>query len=92
MDTLAPGALGSLHDFKERYGTAEPSNMEELHRRLFSSFQTRPAFAIRRLKEAVARDLPAKSRFLHPQEMPYLQAQKYEEARAKLQRGELGPR
>lgn len=90
MDTLAPGALGSLHDFKERYGTAEPSNMEELHRRLFSSFQTRPAFAIRRLKETVARDLPAKSRFLHPQEMPPLQAQKYEEARAKLQKGGTG--
>lgn len=90
MDTLAPGALGSLHDFREHYGKAEPGNMEELHRRLFSPFQTRPPLAIRRLKETVARDLPAKSRFLHPQEMPSLQAQKYEEAREKLQAGGAG--
>lgn len=90
MDTLAPGALGSLQDFRERYGKAEEGNMEELHQRLFSSFQTRPPLAIRRLKETVARDLPAKSRFLYPQAMPPLQAKKYEEARIKLQKGGAG--
>ncbi|WEQ57149.1 DEAD/DEAH box helicase [Komagataeibacter nataicola] len=90
MDTLAPGALGSLQDFRERYGAAEQGNMEELYERLFTSFKTRPPLAIRRLKEKVARDLPTKSRFLHPQQMPLLQAQKYEEARVKLQNGGAG--
>lgn len=90
MDTLAPGALGSLQDFRERYGAAEQGNMEELYQRLFTSFKTRPPLAIRRLKEMVARDLPTKSRFLHPQQMPLLQAQKYEEARVKLQNGGAG--
>lgn len=90
MDQLAPGALGSLEEFKARYGTADEENMHELHGRVFKSNNNLPPLALRRLKETVARDLPVKSRFLHPRVMPGLQASRYEEARAKFSNGSMG--
>lgn len=90
MDQLAPGALGSLEEFRARYGNAEEANMGELYKRVFESSGDLPPLALRRLKETVARDLPTKSRFLHPRAMPNLQADRYEEARAKLARGKPG--
>lgn len=90
MDQLAPGALGSLADFRARFGTPDEGNMAELHARVFHHQAGLPPLAFRRMKETVARDLPQKSRFLHPRVMPQLQADSYEEARVKLASGGPG--
>ncbi|MER9144265.1 DEAD/DEAH box helicase [Mesorhizobium sp. M0871] len=90
MDQIAPGALGSLREFRDRYGTPDEDNMSELHSRVFKTQNGLPALAFRRLKETVARDLPTKSRFMHPRAMPPLQADRYEEARVKLASGGPG--
>lgn len=58
--------------------------MHELHAVVFGG---RPALALRRLKEEVARDLPAKVRRLLPALMPREQADAYEVARLKLAKG-----
>ena len=81
MDQLAPGATGSLKDFRERYGAADDANRADLHARVFRPVDGKPALALRRLKETVARDLPNKSRRLHPRRMPEMQASAYEDAR-----------
>ncbi|PJN92902.1 hypothetical protein CNY89_25515, partial [Amaricoccus sp. HAR-UPW-R2A-40] len=49
-----------------------------------------PPLAIRRLKDEVAGDLPAKTRRLHPRLMPTEQADAYEVARLKLANGGPG--
>ncbi|TPL75952.1 DEAD/DEAH box helicase [Mesorhizobium sp. B2-3-15] len=90
MDQLTPGALGSLREFRDRYGTPDEDNMSELHSRVFKTQNGLPPLAFRRLKETVARDLPTKSRFMHPRAMPPLQADRYEEARVKLASGGPG--
>lgn len=87
MDRLAPGALGSAVEFRERYGTPDAANMVDLHSRVFRQQGGRPAFGLRRLKDEVATDLPTKMRLLHPRPMPDLQARSYEEARGKLATG-----
>ena len=90
MDQLCPGALGSLKDYRTRFGTLETQRMEELHARVFTQQGALPALALRRLKEQVARDLPPKARRLHPRAMPAAQAQVYEKARDKLNEGQKG--
>lgn len=90
MDQLAPGALGTLQDFRATYEAATPETLGALHGRLFIGGEGRPALALRRLKDEVASDLPAKRRLLHPRLMPEGQAQCYEEARIKLANGGPG--
>lgn len=90
MDKIAPGWLGSLREFRERYSTPDETNMHELYERVFQGQGGLPPVALRRLKDDVARDLPAKSRRLHPRLMPNRQASVYEEARLKLAEGGLG--
>lgn len=90
MDQLAPGALGTLREFRDVFGVPDETNMTALHHRVFLPQKDVPALALRRLKETVARDLPAKSRFLVPREMPAHQAQIYDEARAQLASGSPG--
>ena len=90
MDQIAPGALGSLRDFRKSYAVPDETNMAELYARTFRPNGSAPPMALRRLKETVARDLPAKSRLLHPRAMPKLQAERYEEARVKLSSGGMG--
>lgn len=90
MDQLAPGSLGSLKEFRSRYGTPDASNMSELHSRIFKSADGLPPLALRRIKDDVAKELPAKRRRLHPRLMPSPQATVYEDARLKLARGGLG--
>lgn len=87
MEQLAPGALGSLKEFRSRYNTPNDINMSELHDRIFKVNDTHPAFGLRRVKDNVATDLPKKLRRLHPRLMPAHQAMLYEEARDKLARG-----
>ena len=86
-EQLNPGALGTLKEFRTRYTNPNTENMAELHARVFEPGPNRPAFALRRLKETVARDLPAKLRYLHPRLMPDVQATAYEGARLKLAEG-----
>lgn len=90
MEALCPGALGTIKDFPAKYGIPDESNMKELHARVFHEQNGRPALAIRRLKETAARDLPLKSRMLHPRLMPTGQSVVYEEARLKLASGTKG--
>lgn len=90
MDQLAGGKLGTYREFRGRYATPDEANMAELHGRVFGATARRPALALRREKDSVARDLPTKSRKLHPRLMPQPQAQAYEHARLKLAEGGPG--
>lgn len=90
MDQLTPGALGSLRDFKKSYGMPDEGNMNELYARVFTPQHNMPPLALRRLKSEVAKDLPSKTRLLHPRLMPAQQAQRYDEARIKLASGGMG--
>jgi hypothetical protein len=58
--------------------------MALLRRLLFESSDRRPALALRRLKDEVATDLPAKTRRLHPILMPAVQAAAYDAVRIEL--------
>jgi superfamily II DNA or RNA helicase len=90
MDQLAPGALDSLKNFRQRYAVPSPENMAHLHSRTFLPDEHTPPLAIRRIKDDVARDLPAKSRRLHPRLMPEAQSIAYDDARLKLAHGGKG--
>lgn len=90
MDQLAPGALGTLEEFRANYEDAAPEALGTLHERVFGQSTGRPPLALRRLKDDVAGDLPPKVRYLHPRLMPEHQAQVYEEARLKLANGGPG--
>ena len=90
MDQLAPGALGTLEEFRATYEDAAPEALAALYERVFGQGSSRPPLALRRLKDDVAGDLPPKIRYLHPRLMPAHQAQVYEEARIKLANGGRG--
>jgi hypothetical protein len=90
MDRISPGSLGSGSEFKARYATPDIENMAELHSRVFKARGTVPPLGLRRLKSEVARDLPAKRRFLHPRLMPKAQAEAYDLAQLKLANGGPG--
>ncbi len=90
MDRIAPGALGTLKEFREQYADPTPESMRELYQRTFEPSGGKPALAIRRIKDMVARDLPEKSRRLHPRLMPAVQATAYDDAKLKLASGGLG--
>lgn len=84
MDQLSPGTLNTLKEFRQRYKDADEAHMAELHARIFKPRNTIPPLALRRIKDQVAKDLPAKTRRLHPKLMPDIQAEAYKEARLKL--------
>lgn len=90
MDRIAPGALGSGVEFRERYEPPDEANMAELHARVFRPVEGTPPLGLRRLKEEVATELPSKTRLLHPRKMPPMQAQVYGEARRKIGVGSPG--
>lgn len=90
MDQLCPGSLDTLHSFRTRFGSPDQSNMDQLHQLVFHGQNGMPPLAIRRMKETVARDLPQKTRRLHPRKMPDHQARTYEDARLKLAEGTRG--
>jgi superfamily II DNA or RNA helicase len=90
MDRLAPGALGAGSDFHQTYREPNEQNMAELHARVFKSQGQYPPLGLRRLKDEVAKDLPSKTRFLHPRIMPDFQAKTYDEAHRKLAEGGAG--
>ena len=90
MDRIAPGCLGAGSEFRERYSVPDPENMAELHARVFKPQGRMPPLGLRRLKDEVAKDLPAKRRFLHPRIMPKVQADTYDLAQVKLANGGPG--
>ena len=90
MEQLMPGRLGSLKTFRERFMEPAEGNMRELYSLMFESQGGLPPIALRRLKDEVARDLPKKSRRLHPRLMPEPQAEAYEIARGNLATGTRG--
>ncbi|EAQ47299.1 hypothetical protein MED193_18939 [Roseobacter sp. MED193] len=90
MEQLTPGRFGSLKAFREKFGEPAEGNMRELYSLMFEPQSGLPPVALRRLKEDVARDLPEKSRRLHPRLMPEAQAAAYETARGKLASGTRG--
>lgn len=90
MEQLCAGWLGTLPDFRDRYGTPDSATMKELHERIFTSCDGLPRLALRRLKDDVARDLPTKTRLMHPRLMPEGQADIYREARTRLASGKAG--
>lgn len=90
MDRLASGALGTGKEFSERYGMPTENNMNELHARVFKPQGALPPLGLRRIKDEVAKDLPTKSRRIHPRQMPAVQAKEYEVARTKLAGGGQG--
>ena len=90
MEQLNPGRLGSLRDFRSRFGKPNDNNMSELHSLTFRGQDDLPPVAIRHLKEDAAQELPEKRRFIHPRPMPERQAVVYEAARGKLAEGTRG--
>lgn len=90
MEQLTPGRFGSLSEFRARFGEPVEGNMRELYSLAFEPQAGLPPVGLRRLKEEVARDLPQKSRKLHPRLMPDPQATAYELARGKLASGTRG--
>lgn len=90
MDRIAPGSLGAGSEFKAEYTPPDMENMAELHSRVFASNENHPPLGLRRLKSEVAKDLPSKSRFLHPRHMPDVQATSYDQAQQKLSAGGPG--
>ena len=90
MEQITPGRFGSLSDFRTRFGQPAEGNMRELYSLMFEPQDELPPVALRRLKEKVAKDLPAKGRRIHPRLMPEVQAVAYEEARRKLSSGTRG--
>ena len=90
MEQITPGRFGSLKAFRERFGEPEEGNMRELYSLMFEPQDSFPPIALRRLKGEVARDLPEKTRRLHPRLMPDGQAAAYEKARGALASGTRG--
>ena len=90
MDQLAPGSLDTLRNFNSLYSEPDEQNMLQLYQQVFEPRNQLPPLAFRRLKEDVAKELPAKTRFLHPRLMPEGQAITYETARLKLSQGGPG--
>lgn len=90
MDQLAPGSLDTLRNFDNLYSEPDEQNMLQLYQQVFEPRNQLPPLAFRRLKEDVAKELPAKTRFLHPRLMPEGQAIAYETARLKLSQGGPG--
>lgn len=94
MDAIAPGRLGSLEDYLDRYGVVTEECMSELHARLFKPVKHRigtlPPIAQRRFKEDEIEDLPLKKYRLYPATMPNAQASAYQKALELLPDGSKG--
>ncbi len=92
LDQLYPGYLATLGDFRERYGRTPPDGraLAELQARVFQPQGSTPSIGLRRLKATAAAHLPEKARYLHPVQMPQVQATAYESARTALAEGGLG--
>ena len=83
IDTIAPGALGSLASFERVFGMPDGSRLAQLQDALFAEPYGRASLCRRRTKQEADPSIPPKVRFLYPRPMPPAQALRYDEARAK---------
>ena len=100
MDAIAPGShgapgrLGTLGSYLDRYRVVTEENMRELYGRIFKPVRNGdrnyPPIAQRRFKEGEIADLPRKDYRLYPATMPEIQAEAYELARRHLADGARG--
>ena len=94
MDAIAPGRLGTLRRYLDRYRIVTERRMRELYGRLFTRVQSGgidyPPIAQRRFKENEIVQLPRKDYRLYPVTMPETQAEAYELARRHLADGARG--
>lgn len=90
LEQLAPGRLVPLTEFRKLYSTPDEGKLRLLYDFVFTKTEGLPPMALRRLKEDVAKELPSKTRILHPRIMPDEQAEAYERARDKLATGTRG--
>ena len=94
MDAVAPGRLGTLQEYLERYRAVTEERMSELHGRLFKRLRKEdrdyPPVGQRRFKENEIAGLPRKDYRLYPATMPPEQARAYEDARSRLADGASG--
>lgn len=91
MDTIAPGALGSLKDFMARFNSGEEQLYRELHDDIFLNGYSRtmdgvatPCIGIRRMKSEAVKELPLKNYRFYPTDMPEPQAIAYDTVFYKL--------
>ena len=90
MDTIAPGRLGSLRGFMDRFRNADENEYRRLHEKLFDNSDSPgaagriPAIGIRRMKSETVADLPRKNYRLYPTDMPEIQARAYDTVFLKL--------
>ncbi|MET4481576.1 SNF2-related protein [Bradyrhizobium sp. F1.13.3] len=98
-DITAPGYFSSLREFMKTYGKAQPaearqSALEKLSAELLQKSEVDgrvvPPYALRRMKEDVAKDLPTKhqGRMIRAY-MPEVQAQRYADVSAATQAGKI---
>jgi hypothetical protein len=98
-DITAPGYFSSLREFMKTYGKAQPaearqSALEKLSAELLQKSEVDgrvvPPYALRRMKEDVAKDLPPKhqGRMIRAY-MPEVQAQRYADVSAATQAGRI---
>lgn len=90
LEQLAPGRLVPLTEFRRLYSTPDEGRLKLLYDFVFTPTDGLSPMALRRLKEDVAKELPSKTRILHPRVMPDVQAEAYERARDKLATGTKG--
>jgi len=90
LEQLTPGRLVPLNEFRKLYSTPDEDRLKLLYDLVFTETDKLPPMALRRLKEDVAKELPSKTRILHPRVMPEIQAEAYEQARDKLATGTKG--
>ncbi len=87
MDRVAPGYLGDLKSFSSTYGDEDPQALAELKAKMDRPQGNAPAIMLRRMKDDVAKDLPAKHIMPYSVAMPPSQARAYDEAVAAAKAG-----
>lgn len=91
MDVLWPGFLGTSKNFESMYPASDADRLEELHEKIFSQIDEKPAVGLRRLKSDELDGLPEKKEMSESIQMPPAQANAYARvvARAVAMKGDM---